>query len=191
MSSSEQQAGHADGERWTPSSADMLVGQESYVAYLGGVALLQDPSGELAQGLLGPAAYSEGDAELVVQHAEDIMHRSLRNVLLSASPESQRNLTAAEHNFALILPHIQRIVRATCRERKMQLDLMNPAFRILPPMPLTNPQIYGHFCHGRKTHLRTTHLISPYFAAPELQHILANRTLSNPRPPEQASDEVM
>ena len=190
MSSSEQ-TGQADGERWIPSSADMLVGQESYVAYLGGVALLQDPSGELAQGLLGAAAYSEGDAELVVQHAEDIMHRNLRNVLLSASPESQRNLTAAEHNFALTLPHIQRIVRATCRERKMQLDLMNPAFRILPPMPLTNPQIYGHFCHGRKTHLRTTHLISPYFAAPELQHILANRTLSNPRSSEQVSDEVM
>ncbi|MGH7195830.1 MAG: hypothetical protein ACREGA_03565 [Candidatus Saccharimonadales bacterium] len=171
-------------ELWQPSQEDLASGQESYVRYLGGLAILHEPKGDFAAGLLGVDFFEhdyEEYPEWAVAHAETLMYQGLRGVILAANPpESRSPIAQLEHNYAAAIPHIRQTVASICKLQPERLDQINPTIKIFRPMPAANQSIYKSICHSRLEKIQTEDLLEGFLPAPVFTIILdGKRTLAD------------
>lgn len=158
---------------WRPSVEVTRFGQESYIDYLGGLALVHTPDSTFSQHLLGQ---SSREPEAILAHAERVMVSGLRGVIWAANPPEPRGgLVQAEGNYSVALPHMQYTIKSAFDTHGKRIDTINDMFFTLQPTPVLSGTVYKHLCHGRGNLLLTTMLLGAYPPAGVFEALVAGR----------------
>lgn len=163
---------------WQPSPEEIHLGQESYIRYLGGVAILNAPHHQVSEALL--ASVAEEDVEAAILRAEDLLYNGLRGVIKYANSPVARHWAQAEHGFGAALPHMIEIVDGTYERHARRLDRINPAFNALRPAPMYDETTYHSLCHANRGRLYTERLMDGVQSAAIFRPKLAGRRLTIP-----------
>lgn len=167
-------------ETWRPDPEDQRAGQEAYIRYLGGVALLHDPESELAQSIVGSHVQLDTyeGMNAAVRHAETVMFHNLQDVVRMANPPDFRTpLSSAERRYKEALPHIHQIVDSTFQSQGGRLEVLDTALQLIRPMPLVKEAMYKHVCHPHREKIRTLRLMDDIMVDPRFISIVSDRFL--------------
>jgi hypothetical protein len=163
---------------WQPNSECIQIGQEAYIQYLSGVAILNTPYSSFARGTIGEGI-EHPDA--IILHSEQLMYDGLRSVIAQANPPAMRAdlQKYAEHRFFEALPVMLRIVDSAYTAQGVRINSMNAAFPYLRPMPAYDESMYHHLCHSRKGKIRTRTLLDGIQEAAIFSDALTKRCISD------------
>ncbi len=165
-------------DEWQPNAEDLRNGQEAYIRYLGGVAIINDPWSPFARGIHQRQDNPE-DLLTIVNHAELLIYRGLQKVITFANPpDHRRNMIKTGSRFNEALPNMRKIIDTTCSDFAERLDAINPALRLAQPAPILDRYMYGHFAHCRLYKIGTRRLLGGLLPAVDFESILAGRTLA-------------
>jgi len=140
---------------WFTSQEVQSLGQNGYLQYLAGIAIINAPSGKVAHGMLGEGTRSP--VEILVW-GEEQMLEGLADVIRATNPPDY-DLLRAEHNFDAALPLMEQVVDRTFMAKRDQIKRMNKAFNALRPLATADGNVYRSICHGNQTRLQTVALM--------------------------------
>lgn len=140
---------------WFTTQEVQSLGQEGYLRYLAGIAIINFPSGKFARGVLGEG--TKGPLDVLVW-GEEQMVTGLADVIRAANPPDDDLLTA-EHHFDEALPLMRQLVTTSFISAGDQIKRMNKAFNALRPLAVANGKTYRSICHGNYNRLRTVDLM--------------------------------
>lgn len=140
---------------WFTTQEVQSLGQDGYLRYLAGIAIINSPSGKFAHGVLGEG--TRGPLDVLVW-GEQQMIDGLADVIRAANPPDDDLLTA-EHQFDDALPLMRQIVSISFMSVGAQIKRMNKAFDALRPLAVANGKTYRSICHGNYNRLRTVDLM--------------------------------
>lgn len=151
-------------ELWTPTETERICNGKSYVKYALGVVLLNDPLRFLS--IFGMDNLCENNKSKAFSHAKSLAKAGLTEVIqYSNEPIYRSPLSAMEDKFEDALPHMLESVNDGFEYFGEQLDALNPALRLVRPMPLSNEVVYKNICHSRVTKLDAASMMGGFMIA--------------------------
>jgi hypothetical protein len=155
---------------WNPSVQESRLGQEGYLHYLAGLAILNTPSSQFALDLLGQG---ERTSEDVIVAAESLMYRGLQSVIKYSNPPG--SLADARGGFNEALPRMFHIVDSTYELHEDRIGSINHAFYGIRPAPMFVEGYYKMLCDGNRTKILTSHLLDGILPAVQFTDVLRDR----------------
>lgn len=165
------------------SGEELACGQDAYLYYLGGLAILHSPYGGYSRSTFGdnlpenPAGFMEY-REPVVAHAEELMVEGLfRVIAVSNRLEPGQAIGAAEGSYKTASPNFLRIVNTTCESLKGRVEAIDLDLALPRPMPLRKYRTYTYLCHSRKSEIYTKKLLDNILPSELFGTVLDGRTV--------------
>ncbi len=147
---------------WRMSAIDCYAGQEAYMMYATGLAVLNDP--EETDGLHLRDLASASDREEVLTYAQSLIWAGLGEIIRFANPPNCRSpLQKAEPHFEQAQPHMRKILEKTCSSQSGRLEQLHAMIAVLRPLPVaTNEQTYRAIAHGRRHLVKVRHVMGGF-----------------------------
>ncbi len=165
---------------WTPNEEDILSGQEGYIHYLGGVAIIVAPRSRFSRSFY-EGELDKDNIEDTLIGAEQLMLEGLKWVIAFANPPELRTalVSRAQYNFKQAQPNMRRIVASTYKERADRIDHISPAMYGLQPAPVVNSEvIYKLVSRGNLGELHSIRLLDDIPPARDFKKLLELRSMS-------------
>lgn len=158
-----------------------MCGEEEYIRYLGGVAILTAPRSRFSRSIY-EGQLNHVKLEELLTDAEDLMVSGLKGVIAFANmPEDRTALYArAQWKYQQARPNMRKIVESTYRDQSYRVGRISEVVFDFQPAPIVgNETIYKLLCHGHYSKLKTASLLDRVPPSRYFKNLIANRNLSD------------